>query len=815
MDNIGRYRTERVLGSGAFATVWLAHDDDLNVDVAIKVLADNWAKDEDVRRRFIEEARILWQADSPHIIGIHHMDELPDGRPYFVMAVADRGALEDRMRQRAVDRLQFTVDEACDLSIDIASGLEAAHQLGVVHRDLKPSAILFRTDPAGRSPDDEILVLADFGIAKSLARAKTTIATGTPHYMAPEQAEGRVDERTDLYSAGIILYELLAGRVPYAFDSLPAVVKAQAAGPPVDITLLRPDVPPALASALSRVLSLDPDSRFESATAWREALTRAEETPDAVSIPPPPAAAAPLAETMGPEAFRAAQAELGPPAAPPPTPPAQPPGGPPPAAPPPGQPTPAQPPAGTPPSTPPPGPPPGGPPPGPPPGGPPGPPPAGPPGGGIPPSPERPRRKRGFITPLLIALILATVSIAAIVVLTGGEEEGPDLSEVFAEPVTFPGVDAFSGTMVPTSVDVPAGDDGTIARIISLLNPPIGSLSEIDFPEFELPSGGTPPTTGPGETPTTAAPIVTTLAGSSPGLYGGTNIIDACSKDQLIDFLATNPDKAQAWADVQGISLEALPSYIASLTDAVLQVDTRVVNHGFRNGVANPINSVLQAGTAVLLDAFGVPRTRCMCGNPLLPAVELVAGATVSGTTWPGFDLAQAVAVSAVGQVTDFDLTDIVTGRRFIKPIGSGPTPPPPTTTTTTVAATTTTVLGTGDVQATLRWTGDSDFDLHVIDPEGIEIFYSNASSPSGGILDVDSIPECGVDTGEHAENVFWPEGESISGTYQAFVVHFSTCAAAASYQLEIKIDGVVVVSDSGTLAPGEQSNPISAVGGG
>jgi hypothetical protein len=450
-----------------------------------------------------------------------------------------------------------------------------------------------------------------------------------------------------------------------------------------------------------------------------------------------------------------------------------------------------------------------------PPGPPPGLPPTGPPGGGIPPPGERPRRKKGFVTPLLIALILATITIGAVVALTGGDEAGPDLSEVFAEPVAFPGVDAFSGSMVPTAAAIPAGDDGTIARIIELLNPPIGSLSQIDFPEFELPGSQPPPTVGPGETTTTAPLVVTTLAGSSPGLYGGTNLIDACSKDQLVSFLTANRDKAQAWADVQGITVDELPSYVASLTDAILQVDTRVVNHGFRGGIANPINSVLQAGTAVLVDAFGVPRTRCMCGNPLLPAVELAAGATVSGTTWPGFSLASSVAVSAVAAVQDFDLVDVLTGRRFVKPTGSGPVPTIPTT-STTVAATTTTVLGTGDIQVTLRWTGDADFDLHVIDPDGNEIYYEVASSPTGGILDVDAVPTCGVDTGAHAENVFWPEGGSVAGTYEAFVYHFDlSCGAAADYQLEIKVDGIVVVSETGTLAPGERSDSISAVGGG
>jgi serine/threonine protein kinase len=763
MDTIGRYRTERVLGSGTFATVWLAHDDQLDVDVAIKVLADNWARDEDIRRRFLDEARILWRADSPHIVRIHHLDELADGRPYFVMAYADRGSLEDRMRQRAIDRRQFTVDESVAIAADIARGLEASHALGIVHRDLKPSAVLFRSEPASGG---ETLVLVDFGIAKSLATAKTTVATGTPHYMAPEQAEGHVDERTDVYSAAVILYELLAGRVPYAFDSLTEVVKAQASGPPTDIALLRPDVPPDLAAVIHRALSLDPDGRFATARDWRDAIT----------VPPPPAPSA-MAETMGPAEFQAQLEE----ATGPPVPPAS--------ATIPGAPSPP-------------------------------PPPAGPPPGGPPPSSDQPRRKRRrrVWLPILGLAAAAAAVIVGVVALTGGTEPGPDITEVFLDPVAFPGVDAFTPSVVPVSA--PPDDDGSIATLIGLLRPAIGSLSEIDFPDFDLPDPPPPPTDGDATT-TSTAPLVNTVAGSAPGLYGGTNLLDTCNKQQLIDFLLEQVDKGTAWAEVEGLSLEELPDYINSLTDVILQADTRVINHGFRDGRANPINSVLQAGTAVLIDNFGVPRVRCMCGNPLLPAIELSVDVTVQGTAWPGFSLSETVAVQPVASVTEFELQDIVTGRRFFKPVGAAApgtttTTRPPATTTTIPITTTTVVVGTGDVQATLSWIGDADLDLHVIDPEGFEIFFNQAQSPSGGLLDVDQVPDCGADISNHVENIFWPEGESIPGTYQAFVVHYDgSCGAPAEFLLELKIDGVAVARDTGSLAVGEQSAPISARSGG
>lgn len=757
MESIGRYRTKRVLGSGTFATVWLAHDDELDVDVAIKVLADNWARDEDVRRRFLDEARILWRADSPHIVRIHHLDELPDGRPYFVMAYADGGSLDDRMRQRAVDRRQFTVDEAVATAVDIAAGLEATHALGVVHRDLKPSAILFQSDPSGRT---EKLLLVDFGIAKSLATSKTTAATGTPHYMAPEQAEGRVDERSDLYSAAVILYELLAGRVPYAFDSLTEVIKAQAAAPPVSISLLRPDVPEHLAAAIQRALSHDPDGRFATAAEWADAITQ-------------PAPAAGMAETMGPAEF---ESQLAADAAPTPEP------GPGPAF---------------------------------------GRPPPGPPGGPAPAGEEpRRKRKRAIWLPITGLAAVAAAAIVALVAMTGGTEPGPDIREVFLEPVASPGVDAFTASIVP--VVAPPDDDGTIAALIGLLRPAIGSLPEIDFPEFNLGGDDAVPDEEDGDGTTTTVPsAVNTISGAAPGLYGGTNLLDTCDKQQLIDFLVTEVEKGTAWAEVEGIALDDLPEYIRGLTDVILQADTRVVNHGFRDGRANPINSVLQAGTAVLIDNFGIPRVRCMCGNPLLPAVELSVDVSIQGTAWPGFSLSKTVAVQAVTRVGEFEIDDMVSGLRFVKRVGvSAPgtttTLPPPTTTTTVPATTTTVVVGTGDVQATLSWIGDADLDLHVIDPDGFEIYYESAQSPSGGLLDVDQIPDCGAAITNHVENIFWPEGGSIPGTYQAFVVHYDgSCGSPATFQLELKIDGVVVASDTGTLAVGERSSPISARGGG
>ena len=305
--------------------------------------------------------------------------------------------------------------------------------------------------------------------------------------------------------------------------------------------------------------------------------------------------------------------------------------------------------------------------------------------------------------PLLGIAAAVVAVVAGLVLLTGGDEDGPNIGEVFAEPVASTGIDPFTPSLVPSLgaiPAIPAIDTSTVERAIGLLNPPVGDLSEIDFPDFdipgledlpdlELPDPGDLVPEDAGDVVTddatdAAQAVVATVSGAAPGLYGGTEILNTCDKDALIGFMQANLDKAAAWAGVQDIDVDDIPDFVNSLTDVVLQVDTRVTNHGFRDGVANPINSVLQAGTAVLVDAFGLPRVRCFCGNPLLPAVELSVDVTVNGTTWPGFDLSNTVVVSAIEEIADFTLEDILGPLSFIKPIGALASPPAPTTTTTT-----------------------------------------------------------------------------------------------------------------------------------
>ncbi|MEV4092381.1 serine/threonine-protein kinase [Streptosporangium saharense] len=205
---IGRYRVERFLGQGAFATVWLAHDDDLSAPVAVKVLAAHWADHRRIRRRFTQEARMIRRADSPHVVQVHDIGALPDGRPFFVMGYADLGTLRDRLAAGPVPWAQ-----AVEQVLQVAAGVAALHDNGIVHRDLKPANILLRSLPGG----GERLLVADLGIAGELAQTSgLTVGGGTPGYMAPEQLRpgSSPDERADVYGLAAVAHHLLTGGPP-------------------------------------------------------------------------------------------------------------------------------------------------------------------------------------------------------------------------------------------------------------------------------------------------------------------------------------------------------------------------------------------------------------------------------------------------------------------------------------------------------------------------------------------------------------------------------------------------------------------------
>jgi serine/threonine protein kinase len=280
---IGKYRIDERLGSGTFATVYRCYDPDLDSTCAIKVLAENWSDDERARSWFLNEARVMFGIEHPSILRIFTSGSLDDGRPYFVMEYADQGSLADRIRQNRSNSERFSVHDALDISIAIADGLIVAHGRGLVHRDLKPSNVLFRSAPdnPGDLSDANLrtssVKIADFGLARGLEQGANSLAgAGTPHYIAPEQARGladdRPDVRSDIYSAATILYEMLAGRVPFPYQSMTQVIAAHLNEEPPPVQEFAPALPDEVAELIHKGLEKEPADRFADATAWKQHL---------------------------------------------------------------------------------------------------------------------------------------------------------------------------------------------------------------------------------------------------------------------------------------------------------------------------------------------------------------------------------------------------------------------------------------------------------------------------------------------------------------------------------------------------------------
>jgi hypothetical protein len=285
----------RRIGSGAFATVWLAYDDQLDSPVAIKVLADNWTEDLHARQRFIEEGRFLRKVESPHVVSVYDAGELSDSRPFLVMSYADQGTLADRL-----DLEPLTVSQALHVIGQVGAGLHALHQRGVLHRDVKPANVLFRTvELDGESQVSAML--GDLGLGKAMdMSSRLTMIGGTPSFVSPEQAQGEpLDSRADQFSLAALAYLLLAGRAPYNHTSLHAAAD--------------PDPPPALDNGLPdeaeavilRALSKDREERYADVPAFVGALTGsltglADDPPTWIPVDPDLTRPAPRPETSDP-----------------------------------------------------------------------------------------------------------------------------------------------------------------------------------------------------------------------------------------------------------------------------------------------------------------------------------------------------------------------------------------------------------------------------------------------------------------------------------------------------------------------------------
>ncbi|PYP17984.1 MAG: hypothetical protein DMD52_03765 [Gemmatimonadetes bacterium] len=263
----GRYTIELELGQGGMATVYLAQDVRHDRRVAVKVLRPELSLELGADR-FVREIHLAARLNHPHIMPLFDSGEA-GGFLYYVMPVVEGESLRERLRQAQ----RLPVEDATQIAREVADALDHAHRHGVVHRDIKPENILLQDGHA---------VVADFGIGKAVSAAaqgaaaitRTGVTIGTPAYMSPEQAAGEqaIDGRSDLYSLGCVLYEMLAGEPPFTGPTAQAVIAAHLTAAPRPLAELRPDTPPSVADAIARALAKDPNARFPTATAFRDAI---------------------------------------------------------------------------------------------------------------------------------------------------------------------------------------------------------------------------------------------------------------------------------------------------------------------------------------------------------------------------------------------------------------------------------------------------------------------------------------------------------------------------------------------------------------
>ncbi len=262
-----RYRLERELGAGGMATVYLAHDARHDRQVALKVLRQELAAVIGADR-FLAEIRTTANLQHPHILPLFDSGAA-DGFLYYVMPYVDGESLRERLQREK----QLPVDDAVRIAREVANALDYAHRHGVIHRDIKPENILV-------TKDDGDALLADFGIGRSLEGnpadrlTETGILVGTPAYMSPEQAAGerQLDGRTDIYSLGVVLYELLTGEPPYTGPTAQAIIAKRFSGEVPQVRRVRPTVPESVERVLQKALASTPADRFTTAAQFAEAL---------------------------------------------------------------------------------------------------------------------------------------------------------------------------------------------------------------------------------------------------------------------------------------------------------------------------------------------------------------------------------------------------------------------------------------------------------------------------------------------------------------------------------------------------------------
>jgi serine/threonine protein kinase/tetratricopeptide (TPR) repeat protein len=250
---VAQYKIERQLGVGGMGEVFLADDTRLKRKVALKFLAPNLATDESLKARFMREAQSAAALNHPNIVTVFEVSEYGQ-RVFIAMEFVEGKSLRE-----IIDDHELSLEKAVHIAVQVCEGLQAAHKIGMVHRDIKPLNIII-------DPTDRVRIL-DFGLAKATGDEQLTqagMALGTVHYMSPEQGQGdEADHRSDIFSMGIVLYEMLTGQLPFKKGNIPATIHAIVHDEPPSLKSHNPDLPPALQDIINHVLAKQPDTRYQ------------------------------------------------------------------------------------------------------------------------------------------------------------------------------------------------------------------------------------------------------------------------------------------------------------------------------------------------------------------------------------------------------------------------------------------------------------------------------------------------------------------------------------------------------------------------
>jgi serine/threonine protein kinase len=556
--SFGKYRLMALLGRGGMSEVWRAYDTTRDREIALKVLPADLANDATFVERFRREAHAAAALKAPHVIPIHGSGEI-DGRLYVDMRLVEGSDVEALLRSGPLDPRR-----AVRITSQVAEALDAAHRVGLVHRDVKPSNVLVDAN--------DYAYLIDFGIARVSGQAgltSTGMFLGTWAYMAPERfTSGQVDHRADVYALACVLFECLTGRRPFTGDGVEQQAAGHMFGEPPQPSLVVAGVPVELDAVIATGMAKDPAHRYGTAMELARAAEAALNTPAHTSAPPTlygPAKLIPKAQSA---------------------------------------------------------------------------------------------KVNHHVAPILAAagaaltLIVAATLVAVVVTSKGvGSSSGHDPNDVVMTAANAPVDHPFMPSVVLSRATVAQTAGEHIAA----------TVTNIPY----VPDRG-----------------VLVASGTQPELYGATTSTGPCDAAAAATFLQNHPDEGRAWADAIGIESSVIPYYLNTLTPVTLTVDTWVTSHDFSGFRQRPFQSVLQAGTAVMIDEAGVPRIHCESGNPLSPpANRNLADYHQTGRPWSkGVDHPTIVAIAytttsagvdtAAANATEFTLVDMVTGDPTVRRTG-------------------------------------------------------------------------------------------------------------------------------------------------